>query len=85
MIPAIIIGIIAAVSFYYILEPIILKTAVSPTKVRELRDIEIHYKEALRELEYDLESGKIDRQEFEALKKELEKQLFGEVNRGEEA
>ena len=79
MIPAIIIGIIAAISFYYVLEPIILKTAaVSPSGERELRDIEIHYREALRELEYDLESGKIDEQEFEMLRKELEDQLFGE-------
>ncbi len=78
MIPAIVIGIIAAVSLYYILEPIILKTTVPLTGERKLKDLEVHYREALRELEYDLQSGKIDRQEFEILKKELESQLSGE-------
>ncbi len=85
MIPAIIIGIILAVSFYFILEPIILRTSVDSTEVRESKGIEVHYREALRELEYDLESGKIDKQEFETLKMELEKQLFGEENEDEEA
>ena len=75
MIAAIVIGIIAALSLYYVLEPIILNIAVPATGGRERKNMSVHYYEALRELEYELESGKIDREEYERLKEELKHQM----------
>ncbi len=75
MIEAVIIGIIAAISFYYVFEPIILKSVVKVPGERVSKGIRTHYLEALRELEYDLESGKIDEEEYNHLKTELEKYL----------
>ncbi len=71
MIAAVIIGVIAALSFYYVLEPIILKGVVKIPGERSREGIRAHYLEALRELQYDLESGKIDESEYEKLKEEL--------------
>ena len=75
MITAVIIGIIAALSLYIVLEPIILNVAVPIREERERGTISIHYQEALRELEYELEAGKIDREEYERLKEELKYQM----------
>ena len=75
MITAAIIGIIAALSLYIVLEPIILNVAVPIREERERGTISIHYHEALRELEYELEAGKIDREEYERLKEELKYQM----------
>ena len=75
MIAAIVIGIIAALSLYFVLEPILLNIAAKSPQTRGLKNIEIHYKEAIRELEYELQSGKIDEEEFERLKEELKNQM----------
>ena len=75
MIAAIIIGIIGALSLYIVLEPIILNMAVPAGEGRERKNVAVHYHEALRELEYELESGKIDREEYEHLREELKYQM----------